>query len=80
MMRSRKRREELTQTVVEECRHHWVLTEPRDDVIDAVCKRCRARRSYPAQLEMTERFDDYQELTTRGEPISTLRFSAVEEW
>lgn len=69
------------QTVVEECRHHWVLTEPRDDVIGAVCKRCHAKRSYPARLEMTERFDDYQELTAHGEPISsTLRFSAVEEW
>jgi len=47
-----------------------VLTDPHNDVIDAVCKLCSARREYPARLEATERFDDYQELT-RGCP-STL--------
>jgi hypothetical protein len=42
-------------------------------VIDAVCKRCRARREYPARLETTERFDDYQELTMGGSrPLSTI--------
>ncbi len=53
----------MEQTAISICQHHWVLTEPHNDVIDAVCKRCRARREYPARLETTERFDDYQELT-----------------
>ena len=65
----------MEQTTISLCQHHWVLTEPHDDVIDAVCKRCRARREYPARLETTERFDDYQELTVGSvgaKPLSTI--------
>jgi hypothetical protein len=63
----------VEQTAVNICQHHWVLTDPHDDVIDAVCKRCRARREYPARLEDTERFDDYQELTMdRSKTLSTI--------
>jgi hypothetical protein len=63
----------VEQTAISICQHHWVLTEPHNDVIDAVCKRCRARREYPARLETTERFDDYQELTMGGSrPLSTI--------
>lgn len=63
----------MEQTAIGMCRHHWVLTDPHDDVIDAVCKRCRARREYPARLENTERFDDYRELTMeRPRPLSII--------
>jgi hypothetical protein len=57
---------EVEQTAVRLCQHHWVLAEPHDEVINAVCKICRAKRDYPARLETTERFDDYQELTMGG--------------
>jgi len=66
----------MEQTTISICQHHWVLTEPHKDVIDAVCKRCLAKREYPARLETTDRFDDYQELTvgTAGgaKPLSTI--------
>jgi hypothetical protein len=65
----------VEQTTISLCQHHWVLTEPHNDVIDAVCKRCSAQREYPARLEATERFDDYQELTVGtvgGKPLSTI--------
>jgi hypothetical protein len=45
------------------CRHHWVLSEPKRGVIHGVCKHCRATRDYPARLETTEGFFDYQDLS-----------------
>jgi hypothetical protein len=69
----------VEQTVISICQHHWVLTDPHDDVIDAVCKLCRARREYPARLETTERFDDYQELTMGGPATLSAIYAPLDE-
>jgi hypothetical protein len=45
------------------CIHHWVLSEPHNGIIDGRCKRCGTERSYSANPEGTERFDDFRELT-----------------
>ena len=44
------------------CRHHWLLSEPRQDVVRGVCMRCGAQRDYPAGLEEPARYDDYEQL------------------
>lgn len=44
------------------CRHHWLLSEPRQDVVHGVCIRCGAQRDYPARPEGSDRYDDYEEL------------------
>jgi hypothetical protein len=67
----------LAHTAVSECKHHWLLGEPRNGLIDAVCRRCRARRSYSDRLELVERFDDYRELTAESEPIQQWRYQQL---
>lgn len=67
----------MVQAAVGECQHHWILGEPRDGLIDAVCRRCNARRSYPARLELLERFDDYRELAVESEPIQQWRYQRL---
>ncbi|MGA2286469.1 MAG: hypothetical protein ABSG55_09395 [Dehalococcoidia bacterium] len=69
----------MEQIAVRLCQHHWVLTEPHNEVINAVCKICRARRDYPARLEMTDRFDDYQELTMGGPGGDLNAFGPLDE-
>ena len=69
----------MEQTATSICQHHWVLTEPHDDVIHAVCKLCRAHREYPARLEDTERFDDYQELTMGGPKTLSTIYGPLDE-
>lgn len=63
----------MEQAAISVCQHHWVLTGPREQVIHAVCKFCSATREYPARLEATERFDDYQELAMEcPRPLRTI--------
>ncbi len=69
----------MVQAVATGCRHHWVLTEPRDEVIYAVCKLCQASRRFPARLELTERFDDYRELAVSSEPFPCSFYESLEE-
>ena len=69
----------MVQAVATGCRHHWVLTEPRDEIIYAVCKLCQASRRFPARLELTERFDDYRELAMSSEPFSGSIYELREE-
>jgi hypothetical protein len=44
------------------CQHHWLLSEPHQDVVHGTCIRCGAQRDYPARPEGSERYDDYEEL------------------
>lgn len=67
----------MAQTAVRQCRHHWVLSEPRNGSIEAVCRRCNARRRYSDRLELVERFDDYRELTAESEPIQQWRYQQL---
>lgn len=48
------------------CIHHWVLREPSRGEVAGSCKRCGARKVFPASPESTDRFDDYRELATGG--------------
>jgi hypothetical protein len=33
------------------CKHHWVLGQPQDGQIAGFCRKCDARRSFPAYIE-----------------------------
>jgi hypothetical protein len=33
------------------CGHHWLLGQPLDGCIEAVCRKCGASRIYPAVLD-----------------------------
>lgn len=69
----------MAEAVVTSCRHHWLLSEPREGVISGVCKRCRATRNYPARLEDTDRYYDYQDLSGEDRPLLPVAHDAREE-
>lgn len=52
---------------LDDCRHHWLLGQPEDGVIAAVCRNCGRRRSYPAVLDD---LDPGVESETRQSPLS----------
>ena len=37
-----------------DCTHHWILSEPDEDVVRGACKLCGAIRDYPASLEFDQ--------------------------
>ena len=45
----------MGETPTPECVHHWLLETPDDEVIRGRCKRCGARRDYPASLDAADR-------------------------
>jgi hypothetical protein len=69
----------MVEAVASPCRHHWVLSGPRRGVISGVCKLCRATRDYPARLEDTDRYYDYQELNSEGRPLVPASHDTREE-
>src|SRR5262245_51427069 len=50
------------ETVSTACCHHWLLGQPIDGVVPAVCRNCGQRRGYPAVLD---------DLDPPAEPIKT---------
>jgi len=44
------------------CCHHWLLGQPIDGVVPAVCRKCGLRRGYPAVLD---------DLDPPAEPVKT---------
>ena len=44
------------------CCHHWLLGQPIDGVVPAVCRKCGQRRGYPAVLD---------DLDPPAEPVKT---------
>lgn len=54
------------------CAHHWVLSNPEDDVVRGTCKLCGAVREYPASLEGASRQGVYDEAASLGRSISLL--------
>ena len=55
------------------CRHHWMLGQPVEGSIVAVCRRCGASRLYPAyiddpemSLETERRYSAVGETTAAG--------------
>lgn len=69
----------MVETVVTSCRHHWLLSEPRRGVVSGVCKLCRATRKYPARLEDTDRYYDYQDLDSGDRPLLRAGIGTREE-
>ena len=69
----------MVQGSVASCRHHWLLSEPKRGVIRGVCKHCRATRDYPAWLESTEGFLDYQDLSATDKSFPDLLERQVRE-
>ncbi len=48
------------------CKHHWILRQPKDAFIHGRCKKCDRERIFPAQLDGTDRGNDYLELASNG--------------
>jgi hypothetical protein len=55
-----------------DCVHHWVLSLPENDVVRGRCKRCGARRDYPASVEGASRQGVYEEAAGLSRSISLL--------
>lgn len=53
-----------------QCRHHWILSEPKAAVIAGRCKHCGWERLFPSRLEDTDRSNDYLDLTRGGAPVA----------
>ena len=60
------------------CTHRWVLGEPTLDSVQGICRRCGARRSYPAGLEYYEAAVDYAELDQGRLRVATDSASPAE--
>jgi hypothetical protein len=54
------------------CVHHWVLGLPEDDIIRGRCKRCGARREYPASVEGASRQGVYDEAASLNKSVGLL--------
>ena len=54
------------------CTHHWLLSAPEDDVIRGRCKRCGARREYPASVEGASRQGIYDEAASLSSSLAQL--------
>jgi len=50
----------------QDCRHHWLLGQPQDGSIAALCRKCGGRRVYPAVLDD---LDPGIEIEPRRHPI-----------
>jgi hypothetical protein len=62
----------MADTLAGSCVHHWVLSHPEDDVIRGRCKRCGARREYPASVEGASRQGVYDEAASLSRSVSLL--------
>ena len=60
------------------CTHRWVLGEPTLESVQGICRRCGARRSYPAGLEYYEAVVDYEELDRGRLRVATDSASPAE--
>lgn len=49
-----------------QCRHHWLLGQPQDGSIEALCRLCGATRLYPAVLDD---LDPGIEIEPRRQPV-----------
>lgn len=60
------------------CIHRWVLGEPRKGAVEGICRRCGARRTYPAGLEFVEAVPDYEELAASRPVLAAERLTPEE--
>ncbi len=42
---------ERDESTAVQCRHHWVLGQPHQGVVQGACRNCGAKREYPAFLD-----------------------------
>lgn len=61
-----------TDTLTENCVHHWVLGLPEDDVVKGRCKRCGMQREYPASVEGASRQGVYDEAASLNKTVELL--------
>jgi hypothetical protein len=62
----------MTRSATENCVHHWVLGLPENEVVRGRCKRCGAKREYPASVEGASRLGIYDEAASLGRSVSLL--------
>lgn len=62
----------MADTIADSCTHHWVLSNPEEDVVRGRCKRCGAEREYPASVEGASRQGVYDEAASLSRSISLL--------
>jgi hypothetical protein len=62
----------MTRTTSANCVHHWVLSLPEDDIVKGKCKRCGAKREYPASVEGASRMGIYDEAASLSRSVSLL--------
>ena len=55
------------------CKHHWVLSAPEEEVVRGKCKRCGAKREYPASLEGASRQGMYEEAASLNSKVAYLQ-------
>jgi hypothetical protein len=48
---SRGQMKATTDSESSSCRHHWVLGQPVNGSVEAQCRHCGRKRSYPAALD-----------------------------
>jgi len=58
--------------MAKDCTHHWLLSAPDDRVVRGRCKRCGARREYPASVEGASRQGIYEEAAALGSSLAQL--------
>jgi hypothetical protein len=61
------------------CTHRWVLGEPTLTSVPGVCRRCGARRAYPAGLGFHEALVDHEELDHRRLRVAIDAAAPVEQ-
>ncbi len=62
----------MMRTETSTCVHHWVLGLPEGEVVKGRCKRCGARRDYPASVEGASRQGMYDEAASLGRGASLM--------
>jgi hypothetical protein len=62
----------MNRTASATCVHHWILSLPEDDVVRGQCKRCGAKREYPASVEGASRMGIYDEAASLSRSVSLL--------
>lgn len=71
---------ERTEPSQVECRHHWVLGQPREGVVPGRCRQCGAEREYPAVLDDFERMAGSERTVFSDDVLGTGVGGARPSW
>jgi hypothetical protein len=53
------------------CTHRWLLSAPGKQTVRAICRRCGARKAYPAGLEVLDSASLFEELKNADQTTDT---------